>query len=172
MAALVISSRVFIQFTLAVVITLASALFFTQCLQKVLVLFMRALRCFYGMGELSLLPALHQQLPNKLSTKSFHKIRRNSLSVAMNWRKTVSKMNPSSQLSLTLLVWGREIRAWMFWLEAWKFITSAIYCECNFLGVCCVLQTVPSWFCSKCIKKPPLCFVIVFTPAPHHLKII
>lgn len=115
---------------------------------------------------------LHQQLPNKLPTKSFYKIRRNSLSVAMNWRKTVPKTNPSSWLSLTLLVWGREIRVWMFWLEAWKFITSAIYCECNFLGVCCVLQTVPSWFCSKCIKKTPLCFVIVFTPASHHLKII
>lgn len=87
-------------------------------------------------------------------------------------KKNSSKKSLSSELPLTLLVWGREIRTSMFWLEAWKFITSAIYYECNFLGVCCVLQTVPSWFCSKCIKKTPLCFVIVFTPASHHLKII
>lgn len=82
------------------------------------------------------------------------------------------KKNSPSELPLTPLVWGRETRAWMFWLEAWKFITSAVYCECNFLGVCCVLKTAPSWFCSKCIERNPLCFVIVLASASHHPKII
>lgn len=87
-------------------------------------------------------------------------------------KKNSPKPNLLSQLHLTLLVWGREIRAWMFWLEAWKFITSAVYCECNFLGVCCTLKTAPSWFSSKCSERNPLCFVIVLTSASHHLKII
>lgn len=44
--------------------------------------------------------------------------------------------------------------------------------ESNFLGVCCMLKTAPSWFCSKRTERNPLCFVIVLTSASHHLKII
>lgn len=100
---LVVSSWVFIQLMLAVVITLGSALLSSQCLQKVLVL-------LWGVfDEWESYPhfPLRQQLPNKLPTKSFYKIRRNSLSVAMNWRKTVPK-RAFHQNSFLLCWFGAE----------------------------------------------------------------
>ena len=171
MASLLISSWLLIQFILAEEPPFEAPCYLHGCLQKVLVLLTRALRVFVGNGVVTPASSLCQQLPNKLPTKSFYKIRRNSLSFSGNeLKKTSPKKNFLSELSL--LVWGRETSAWMFWLEAWKFIAAAVYCKCNFLGVCCVLKTAPSWFCSKCVERHPLCFVIVLASASHHLKII
>lgn len=107
MAPLVISSWVFINFTLAVVITLGSALLSSQCLQKSWCCSQEPWgQYFWGMGVILVSPQ-RQQLPNKLHTKSFYKIRRNSLSVAMNGRKTVPK-RAFHQNSLLLCWFGAE----------------------------------------------------------------
>lgn len=138
---------------------------------EILVLLTRALRwMFLGNGSYPCFPPA-PAAAKQTSHKELLQDQEEFFVSGNEWKKNSPKKSLSSELPLTLLVWGREIRAWMFWLEARKFITSAIYCDCNFLGVCCVLQTAPSWFCSKCIKRNPLCFVIVFTPASHHLKI-
>lgn len=136
-------------------------------LQKVPVVLTRALRVFVGNGIVPLASphasSCQTNFPQRVFTKSG--------GILYQWQWTEEKQlqkNISSEHPLTLLVWGRETRAWMFWWQARKFITAVEYCECNFLGVCCALKTAPSWFLLHMYWEKPtvLCHGTYFGISP------